>query len=47
MNLLIIADDESVARQLPNSRADLLISCGDLPDEVILQVLGLMGSGKL
>ena len=37
MNLLIIADDESVARQLPNLRADLLISCGDLPDEVILE----------
>ena len=31
MNLLIIADDESAARQLPNSRADLHISCGDLP----------------
>lgn len=37
MNLLIIADDESLVRQLPDSRVDLLISCGDLPDEVIMQ----------
>lgn len=35
MNVLIIADDELVAGQLPELRADLLISCGDLPDEVI------------
>ena len=38
MNLLIIADDESIARQSPDSHVDLLISCGDLADEVILQV---------
>ena len=37
MNLLIIADDESVLHQLPAVRADLLISCGDLPDEIILK----------
>jgi Icc-related predicted phosphoesterase len=38
MNLLIIADDEFVARRVPDSQADLLISCGDLPDNIILEV---------
>jgi len=38
MTLLIIADDESVGRRVPESRADVLVSCGDLPDETILQI---------
>ena len=38
MNLLVIADDESLSRTLPDVRADILISCGDLPDELILRV---------
>lgn len=37
MNVLIIADDESVIKNLPESKVDLLISCGDLPDPIILQ----------
>src|SRR5882672_3318843 len=37
MNLLIIADDDLVVPGIPDSHADLLISCGDLPDEVILR----------
>ena len=37
MNVLIIADDELVYRGLPEVKADLLISCGDLPDDVILR----------
>jgi Icc-related predicted phosphoesterase len=36
MNVLIIADDESIVRQLPESHVDLLLSCGDFPDEMIL-----------
>jgi uncharacterized protein len=43
MNLLIIADDEFVGRRVPDCAADLLISCGDMPDEVILQVAGKCG----
>src|SRR5438105_2962506 len=35
MNLLIIADDESVGPKIPDCNVDVLISCGDLPDEVI------------
>jgi Icc-related predicted phosphoesterase len=38
VTLLIIADDESVGRHVPESNPDLLISCGDLTDETILSV---------
>jgi uncharacterized protein len=38
MNLLIIADDESVGLQVPECSVDLLVSCGDLPDELIFKV---------
>jgi Icc-related predicted phosphoesterase len=38
MNILVIADDESLSTRLPEIDADLLISCGDLPDDLILQV---------
>jgi uncharacterized protein len=38
MNLLIIADDEFVGRRVPECQTDLLISCGDMPDDIILQV---------
>jgi predicted phosphodiesterase len=38
MNLLIIADDESLRPQIPDCDVDVLVSCGDLPDELIFQV---------
>ena len=38
MNVLIIADDESLGSQLPDCNVDLSISCGDLPDFLILDV---------
>jgi Icc-related predicted phosphoesterase len=38
MNLLIIADDEYVDRHVPECSADLLISCGDLADDIILSI---------
>jgi Icc-related predicted phosphoesterase len=38
MNLLIIADDESVGLQVPECNVDLLVSCGDLPDELMFKV---------
>ena len=37
MNLLIIADDESLGLRIPDCNVDLLISCGDLPDSLILE----------
>jgi uncharacterized protein len=35
MTLLVIADDESLMSTLPDVPADVLVSCGDLPDYVI------------
>ncbi len=35
MNILVIADDETIKSHLPEARADLVVSCGDLPDDVI------------
>lgn len=37
MKLLVIADDDSFSKG-PVERADVLISCGDISDQVILQV---------
>lgn len=38
MNLLIIADDESVESHIPDCIVDILVSCGDLPDNLIFDV---------
>jgi len=38
MTLLVIADDESLIHAIPDVRPDALVSCGDLPDELILKV---------
>jgi len=38
MNLLVIADDESVGSQVPDCNVDVLVSCGDLPDELIFKI---------
>jgi Icc-related predicted phosphoesterase len=37
MTALLIADDDSAINQLPDNRADVLISLGDLPDQTINQ----------
>jgi len=37
MNLLIIADDESLGPRIPDCQVDVLLSCGDLPDDLILE----------
>ncbi len=34
MKLLVIADDETAVRRLPDTKADVLVSCGDLPDDI-------------
>jgi Icc-related predicted phosphoesterase len=47
MNFLIIADDEFTARNVPIFQTDLLISCGDLPDEIILTVAEKCGSPEI
>jgi Icc-related predicted phosphoesterase len=38
MTLLVIADDEALLTKLPEAQADVLVSCGDLPDQTILRV---------
>jgi Icc-related predicted phosphoesterase len=37
MTILVIADDESVLDTLPDARSDVLVSCGNLPDQTILR----------
>lgn len=37
MVLLVIADDESLLNNLPDAQAEILVSCGDLPDHTILR----------
>src|SRR5689334_11839745 len=37
MTLLLIADDESLLHTLPEAEADILVSCGDLPDDIIFR----------
>jgi Icc-related predicted phosphoesterase len=37
MNILVIADDDSFTKTPTRERADVLISCGDMADQVILQ----------
>ena len=37
MTILVIADDELLNGNMATSNVDLVISCGDLPDEVILR----------
>lgn len=39
MTLLVIADDEFVSGRVPEARADLLLSLGDMPDPVVLTVV--------
>src|SRR5512140_137248 len=37
MKILVIADEDSFSKTLTSERADVLISCGDMADQVILQ----------
>lgn len=43
MTILVIADNEDVANTVPDTRADAVVSCGDLPDEIILRVADRIG----
>jgi Icc-related predicted phosphoesterase len=37
VKLLIIADDEFLGPKFPDCNADLLVSCGDLPENIIVE----------
>ena len=47
MELLIIADDEFAALKAPATPVDLLLSLGDMPDQVILQVADRCGCREI
>jgi len=36
MKLLVLADDDSVRHTIQTERADVLVSCGDIFEEIIL-----------
>ena len=38
MKLLVLADDDSVRHTIQTERADVLVSCGDIYESIILQV---------
>lgn len=47
MTFLIISDDDSVIAKIPEARADVLISCGDLSDESILKAATRCGPKQI
>ena len=47
VTILVIADDEDVARTVPDCRCDVLISCGDLYDQTILTVAEKVGCSQI
>jgi uncharacterized protein len=47
MNLLIIADDELAVSRIPLCPAEILVSCGDLPDELLLQAAARCGCSEI
>jgi Icc-related predicted phosphoesterase len=47
MKLLVLADDDTVERRLDHEPADVLISCGDLDDLIIVRVAARVGAAQL
>ncbi|MEW6155998.1 MAG: metallophosphoesterase family protein [Verrucomicrobiota bacterium] len=47
MTLLVIADDEFVLGRIPDCPADVLICCGDLTDDIIIQVAAKCGCREI
>jgi uncharacterized protein len=43
MTLLVLSDDDSVRQQIQNEHADVLVSCGDIADSVILHAAQTVG----
>jgi len=38
MKVLVIADDDSIRHEAKRQQVDLLISCGDIAERVILEI---------
>jgi Icc-related predicted phosphoesterase len=47
MTLLVIADEDSFIKSLASERADVLISCGDIADHVILQTAQVVHCSRI
>ncbi len=47
MTILVIADDDMVMNSVPAGRFDVVVSCGDLPDELILRVARRVGCTRI
>lgn len=47
MTLLVLSDDEAARHKIQNERADVLVSCGDMADGVILQVAHAIGCSHI
>ena len=47
MMLLVIADEDSFIKSLASERADVLISCGDIGDNVILQTAQVVQCSRI
>jgi Icc-related predicted phosphoesterase len=43
MTLLVLSDDDSVREKIPKAHTDVLVSCGDIADSVILYVAQTVG----
>jgi len=47
VTLLVLSDDDTVWHDIRQSRADVLISCGDIYDQVILRVAGAVACSHI
>jgi hypothetical protein len=46
MKLLILADDDSVQKDIAKEQTDILVSCGDFADQVLLQIAKISNAHK-
>ena len=47
MALLVLSDDDSVRDKIPNEPTDVLVSCGDIADSVILHAAQTVGCAQV
>lgn len=46
MKLTVIADDEAFAKSMPSEQSEVLVSCGDMDDPVILRTAEAVGCSR-
>jgi predicted phosphodiesterase len=47
MTLLVLADDDAVRHQVEAQRCDVVVSCGDIFEQIILGVASKVGCGQI